>query len=314
MVLNLPKEIADSMRTCILSLFWRKVDVIDFFHRVGCTKEDLRRARNYEALNLTRTAIVEDIMTRIQARSDGGVAPMRNAIRELINWSTFDPYLFGPGGKLDIAKAKASINHLRAIQTSYDDRIKDDIIKQREREKAVSEKHSLDEIRKRFILLHKGQDENGKVINSQKRGYLLEAILKDLCQFEKLNVTDHFQFNLVGEQIDGSLKFDGENYIVEAKWQDDLVASNALYQFAGKIEGKMYGRGIFISINGFSADSVRALKQGKALKSVLVDGADMSLIMEGILSFTEVIDKKIKAAQTMGYIYIDPHSMKEKVS
>lgn len=42
----------------------------------------------------------------------------------------------------------------------------------------------------------------------------------------------------------------------------------------------MYGRGIFCSINGYSPDSVQALKNGKALKTILVDGADLVLITE----------------------------------
>lgn len=96
--------------------------------------------------------------------------------------------------------------------------------------------------------------------------------MKDLAVLEGLTTTESFSFNIVGEQIDGAVKHDGEHYIIEAKWQEKPVASNALYQFAYKVEGKMYGRGIFISINGFSTDSVEALKKGKSLKSILVDG------------------------------------------
>lgn len=75
-------------------------------------------------------------------------------------------------------------------------------------------------------------------------------------------------FKLNGEQLDGSLKLDEENYLVEAKWHDSLTASDALYHFAYKVEGKMYGRGLFIAINGYSRDAVKALIAGKSMSSI----------------------------------------------
>ncbi len=49
----------------------------------------------------------------------------------------------------------------------------------------------------------------------QKRGYELEKILLELSKTSGLEVTEPFRVN--GEQIDGSIKFDGEHYIIEAK-------------------------------------------------------------------------------------------------
>lgn len=79
-----------------------------------------------------------------------------------------------------------------------------------------------------------------------------------------------------------------------------------------KVEGKMYGRGIFISINGFSPDSVQALTTGKALKTILVDGGDLVLVTEGLYTLREMLDNKIKAAQTMGRIYANPTDLSNK--
>ncbi len=80
----------------------------------------------------------------------------------------------------------------------------------------------------------------GKTVGS-KRGYELEDILQSLAKLYFLDVTEPFRVN--GEQIDGSIKFEGEHYLIEAKWQDKASANEPVYQFAGKIEGKMYGRG-----------------------------------------------------------------------
>jgi hypothetical protein len=42
-----------------------------------------------------------------------------------------------------------------------------------------------------------------------------------------------------------SVKYDGEHYMVEAKWQEASAANEGVYQFSMKVEGKMYGRGLF---------------------------------------------------------------------
>jgi hypothetical protein len=43
---------------------------------------------------------------------------------------------------------------------------------------------------------------------------------------------------------------------------------------------------------------------GKHIKTILVDGADMSHVLEGRLSLTEMLEYKIHAAQTKGLIYV----------
>jgi hypothetical protein len=46
-------------------------------------------------------------------------------------------------------------------------------------------------------------------------------------------------------------------------------------------------------------DKIRErLPRGKAIKTIFVDGHDLVLVLEGFLSFTAMIDKKVKAAQT----------------
>ena len=76
----------------------------------------------------------------------------------------------------------------------------------------------------------------------------------------------------------------------------------------------MYGRGLFISVNGFSSDSVQALTIGKALRTILVDGGDLVPITEGMYTLKEMLDNKIRAAQTMGRIYVDATNLADKVA
>jgi hypothetical protein len=53
---------------------------------------------------------------------------------------------------------------------------------------------------------------------------------------------------------------------------------------------------------------------GKAIKTIFVDGEDLVLVLEGHLSFRNMIDKKVKAAQTKGLVYVHPISGADKQS
>lgn len=299
------------MRDCILAIFWPKKDIISFFQNNGCTSYDLKDVQNFREQELSRSQIVDVVFEKLQSRDDGGLGQFRSMLYSLFEWSNFNPYYFETLRKLDKDEAIRKIGHLKQLQEIRDAKLKEQEKKRiLVNEEAGKSKKSYDELYNQFIMLYQGKDEHGKIISLQERGYLFESFLRELCLYEKLSVTEPFK--ITGEQIDGSIKFEGENYIVEAKWHDYLTASDALYHFAYKVEGKMYGRGIFVSVNGYSHDSLEALQKGKVLRTVLFDGGDLTLVMEGLSSFTDMLDKKVKAAQIMGLIYVDVLSMQEK--
>lgn len=305
-----PKDIMDCMKGCILSIFWPKKDIVDFLKNSGCTSRDLMPENEYKELH--RAEIVDRVFYNLEQRNDSGIGQFRSMLKRLTEWDYFNPYYFKKLNKLDEDEAKKNIIHLKQLQEIRDNKIKQERQRQEEQERKQKDMFlSTDEIRDIFLNLYAGKDKNGKEINSQQRGYLFEDFLKKLFVNEGVEVTEPFK--IVGEQIDGSIKYDGEHYIIEAKWHDKWSSSNSLYQFAAKVEGKMYGRGIFISINGFSPDSVQALITGKALRTILIDGGDLVPITEGMYSLKEMLDNKIKAAQTMGRIYVDSTNLADKL-
>ena len=128
-------------------------------------------------------------------------------------------------------------------------------------------------------------------------------------------MNQQFKFKLLilkGEIENIKQNFKATAYI-EAKWQDQSASNEPVYQFVGKVEGKMYGRGIFVSVHGFSNNVVQSIVTGKALKTVFIDGEDLIYVLEERLSFRQLIDVKVKAAQTRGEIYIHPLSEKSKL-
>lgn len=304
-----PKDIKDCMKGCILSIFWPKKDIIDFFKNASCTSKDLIMESEYK--ELPRAKIVDIVFANLEKRSDLGIGQFRAMLKQLTEWDYFDPYYFKKLNKLDEDEAKKNITHLKQLQEIRDYKIKQERQRQDELERKRKDiSISINELKDIFLNLFSGKDQDGNKINNQRRGYLFEEFLRKLFLNEKIEVTGPFK--ITGEQIDGAIKYEGEHYIIEAKWHDKWSASDSLYPFAAKVEGKMYGRGIFISINGFSSDAVQALVTGKALRTILIDGGDLVPITEGMYTLRELLDGKIKAAQTMGRIYVDATDLSDK--
>ncbi|OGS99074.1 MAG: hypothetical protein A3F73_03840 [Gallionellales bacterium RIFCSPLOWO2_12_FULL_59_22] len=301
--MSFPSDIKNAMRDCILKLLWPKDDIVAFFKSNSCTSSDIKAIGDHKTMN--RSAIIDTMFNQLSKKPDEGLGQFRAMLQSLINWTHFDPYYFDNLKKLNKADAERSISHLKQLQELRDHKIQE---QRKERERKESEakfpSNTLPDLKAKFVSLLQG-----KVVGA-RRGYDLEEILQSLAKLSNLDITEPFRVN--GEQIDGSIKFDGEHYLVEAKWQDKAVANEGAYQFAGKIEGKMYGRGLFVSIHGFSDHVVSSLVAGKAIKTIFIDGADLIVVLEGFIGFPDMLNKKIKAAQTKGLIYIDAMTGKQK--
>jgi len=304
--MSFPSDIKGCMKDCILSVLWPKQDIYTFLSDHGCTSTDMKVIARFKDEGMTRSKMIDVMFDHLSSQSTGGLGPFRAMLQSLLNWSHFDPYYFDNLKKLDRSKAQKCLEHLRQLQEIRDARI---ISERKKREATESAKKqpqtSLSDLRDLFLGLHAGK------LNPQKRGYALESILGQLGNLSGLEITEAFRVN--GEQVDGAVKYDGEHYLIEAKWQDKAASNEPVYQFVGKVEGKMYGRGLFVSINGFSEHVVRSVVAGKAIKTIFVDGEDLVLVLEGHLSFSQMLDSKIKAAQTRGLIYVHPISGSSKL-
>ncbi len=132
-----------------------------------------------------------------------------------------------------------------------------------------------------------------------------------MARFFGLQVTNAFRIK--GTQIDGTVKYDGENYNIEAKWEHQLMSDEPLLVFCRKLEINMHGRGIFISINGYSPLALNMLERAGVKNAVLMDGEDITLILNEMVSLPEALDKKVRAAQTQGKFYIHPITGENKI-
>jgi hypothetical protein len=137
----------------------------------------------------------------------------------------------------------------------------------------------------------------------QRRGKEFERVLHDM--FAEAGMDPRSAYRPTGEEIDGSFLFHERTMLFEAKWTSKPVPASELYQFRGKLEGKLAGTlGVFISVGGYAADAVDALIAGKSLNLVLFDKGDMDKLAQ--LHCTDIrraLGLKLRAAAESGTPY-----------
>jgi hypothetical protein len=289
---EIPLDLRQRMHDCILALFWPKRAIIEFLLNVGVPAA-LMPPPDAEG---SRRDIVTDVFAKLGAQPDHGFDVFQTMIDRLSSWSYFDPYYFDKLNKLDRGEAAKQIELLRRAVEQKNAATEKRRATATTLQKARDIANDLNALKAAFGKMF------GNGMTPQERGLLFEVFLRELFRRQSIKMGEPFR--LVGEQIDGSFKFEGENYIVEAKWQDVSTSTAQLYVFAHKVDGKMYGRGLFISVNGFSTEGIRAVVHGKHLQTILVDGEDLSQVLDGRISLEAMLDYKVRAAQTRGEVYV----------
>jgi hypothetical protein len=140
----------------------------------------------------------------------------------------------------------------------------------------------------------------GTVLRARGRDF--ELILNAMLNEDNLEARTSYRPR--GEEIDGAFWLDGRVVLLEAKWTASVHPASSLYQFKGKVDGKLVGTvGLFVSMAGYSTDAVDALVAGKELNVILADGEDINQIVEGKVGPAEAIRWKLRQAGEFGNPY-----------
>jgi hypothetical protein len=153
-------------------------------------------------------------------------------------------------------------------------------------------------LQKKWLLLQKEPAELSRKKQEhwkQNRGYEFERVLFALFALEKLLPSPPFKAK--SEQVDGLFEFHQRHFLVEAKWEKDPLPASSVYSFRGKLEGRLIGTlGVFIAVNGFSANASDALLYGGAVNVILFNGEDIDYALQPDYSFSQVLQIKLRRA------------------
>lgn len=164
-------------------------------------------------------------------------------------------------------------------------------------QRAIEEK--LDELRLQFNEIVS--------MSVQERGYALEKFLNDL--FALFDIDAKAPFRIKGEQIDGAFTFEGE-FLVEAKWTEGRTPPSELDAFGRKVERKLDNTlGLFVSMNGFQDNAVDLQSRGNRPTMILMDGSDLTAILESRISLPELLRRKRQHAARTGNVFINANAL-----
>ncbi len=139
-------------------------------------------------------------------------------------------------------------------------------------------------------------------LSEQQRGIQLEKFIGKICMNEGHLYRKPYRPK--GEQVDGAVQVLGKTYLLEIKYQNRPIPASKVYEFRGKIEGKLSGTlGIFWSMSGYSEDCLQAVRIGKDLNVILFDRSDLDAILDEEIKFNELLQEKVWIATTSGVVY-----------
>ncbi len=164
----------------------------------------------------------------------------------------------------------------------------------RKEELARMERERAELVRKQSELLLMMFDELERSDDAHRRGYLLQDLLNRSFDLYQIPVVRPFTRNEGGEQIDGAFKIEGWHYLVECRWRDKLADIRELDGLKGQIDrsGKQT-MGLFLSINGWSDNVPRLLKQNPEKSIILMEGYDFRTVLSGQVDLRDFILAKV---------------------
>lgn len=287
-----------ALKDALAAIYWKKKELRQFIELTMSNPSivstiDWQENHKYES--------VSQLIDRMSARQDIYKDDLFGLLQEVSNFNDFSHLTYWDEKGTLVKRAKEAVSKLRNQTKGYFEII-EELKKVEDRRSAnlervkqtISFSAKLEKLKTSFFEIATGSD-------PQKRGYQLEGLLNDI--FHLFDLDPKSAFKIKGEQIDGSFTFDNQDYILEAKWQKQLVNAGDLYKFGGKISGKLKNTlGLFISLDGFSSECTET--GSPLLKSmILMDGEDLMFVLEGRISLNEMIFIKRRHASDTGEIY-----------
>ena len=265
----------------IATLAYGKSDMVTFILNPAGVPKEIYRPLSYKRDDLTGRRITKRqaaplILEALERRADYGDI-VGNIVRIAATWERFE--LCGNEYAARAVKAKAREilkrnQHFEAEEVARKDAARRDL----DRKYLSARKRELSLLLAMFDELAL-QDHI-----AQKRGYGLEDLLNRLFSAFEIQVHRSFTRN------DGAEQIDGWYYLTECRWRRKLSDIREVDGLLGQVSrsGKQT-MGFFLSINGWSENVPRLLKQNTQKSIILMHGYDLRAILSEEVALRDYI-------------------------
>lgn len=255
----------------------------------------------------TKRNVADQLVGRLVAQEDRYLNATIQLMLELAAMNRFPDVerLTEPDRSNRLAEAQKSVAALQEITREFAGHQEERARLQAEREAgaaraAVLRKFSdeIDELKERFNFLSQSGD-------PQQRGRDFELLLSDL--FKLFDMEPRTAYSTANEQIDGSLSFGTDDYLLEAKWLNVPVSREAVDAFAAKVQRKgKNALGVFVAVSGFSRPALDTYKESTPF--ITLDGTDLYLVLDGRLRLDDLLKAKKRHANETGSCFLSASS------
>lgn len=290
-----------ALKEALSAIFWFKKDLYSYVSAAVQGEPTFLAGIEFTSPDVRKRDSVSTFVDRLVREQDDHQDLLLGLMSDVAARTEFPELLRVEDPEPKIAAAQEAVERLRAVIQPYEQELmrqqeareQIDIAKaQAEARRATSSK--LAELRQRFMEMW--------AQSPQRRGYLLESLLRNL--FEVFDLGARAAFKTVGEQIDGGFILDGTHFLLEAKFEKDPATREALDVFKAKVERKAENTlGLFVAIEGFETSAISThSQQGSAL--VLMDGADLLAVLEERIDLPDLLRRKLAHASMAGEVFL----------
>jgi hypothetical protein len=288
-----------ALKEALTNIYWKKQDLRSFvYHSI----ENKLLISTIDWDNNKKAESSGILIDRMVARPDLYEKDLLRLFDVVMHFNDFTHLKQWDDAESKIQKAKDSVEALRKHAAGYF-QLKEEKDQAEERKAVFASMQKEKESFSNMISVLK--DDFSRLVmeqNAQKRGFTFEKFLNSL--FTLFDLEPKESFRIVGEQIDGAFTFDGNDFLLEAKWQEKPVDLGDLYKLGGKIEGRLkLTLGLVISINGFTAD-YNDSKSPLMKTMLLMDGADLMAVLENRIDLKDMFFRKRRHASETGDIFL----------
>ncbi len=290
---RLPFEIKNALIEVCGRSFWYKQPLFDLFSRAGISEESYLKYEHEPKFKMARL-LIDDL----EGIGEGGWLLQRRLVTELCKLRTLPDS--------EVPDKDAGLAALRKLkELAYEQKIVFEEERQQTQRIATDSEVRVQKARerdRRLVGLNKAFTSMIASSDHQARGYSLEDLLSELFAVFELRYRKSYRAE--GEQIDGFFAFDGFDYLVEARWRNESPTLEDLLAFKGKVDRKIEStRGFFVSVQGFRSDIVQRLREAGPANLILMDGYDLTLLLEGRVSLIDGLQAKIDKASQEGILH-----------
>ncbi|MFH1119505.1 MAG: hypothetical protein V1775_06745 [Bacteroidota bacterium] len=283
-----------ALKEALSVIFWKKDDLMDFL-KLTIERKTIISTINWGGL---KRESVKELVERMTSRLDLYENDLMSLLLAVTDMTDFPQLEYWDEDGSKRKKAKLAVENLRKHTIGYIQLTKEQEEANKRRQesekkiaKNISIQEELLELKNLFNTLARNN-------NFQQRGFQFEKFLNDLFLLYELDPKSSFKNH--GEQIDGAFTFDGTDYLLEAKWKQQVNRTD-LASFTFKVEGKLkIAMGLLITVDGITPEAI-----SPEFKSIIImDGSDLIAILDGRISLPDLLYKKRRKANETGNIFV----------